>query len=79
VCWRPASIDGEPSASEPPLYKVFRPVARVVLQPFPALYVKGEDIGLAMLQATADGARGLIIENAEIRRMARRARQRFTP
>jgi uncharacterized protein YbjT (DUF2867 family) len=78
VCWRPASIDGEPSASEPPGYKLFRPLARVLLQPFPTLYVKGEDIGLAMLQATADGIRGRIIENAEIRKIARLARARFS-
>ena len=74
VCWRPASIDGMPSASEPAAYKAFRPVARVLLQPFRSLYVKGEDIGLAMLQATIDGVRGRIVDNAEIRELADRAR-----
>ena len=74
VCYRPASIDGMPSASEPPLYKVFRPVARVLLKPFRGLYVSGADIGLAMLQAQADGARRRIFENAEIRDLADRAR-----
>ena len=70
VCWRPASIDGMPSASEPPAYKVFRPIARVILRPFRSLYVTGEDIGLAMLKATADGVQGRVIENAKIRDMA---------
>jgi uncharacterized protein YbjT (DUF2867 family) len=75
VCWRPASIGGMTSASEPLAYKLFRPVARVVLQPFRTLYVRGEDIGLAMLQATADGTRRRIFENAEIRALAARARR----
>lgn len=73
-CYRPASIDGMPSASEPVGYKLFRPVARVVLQPFRSLYVSGEDIGLAMLQAAEDGVRGSIIENTCIRDFADRAR-----
>ena len=72
VCWRPASIDGMPSASEPLAYKLFRPVARVLLRPFHSLYVTGEDIGRAMLRATREGIRGRIIENAEIRRLASR-------
>lgn len=69
VCWRPASIDGAPSESEPPLYRVMRPVMRL-FSPFPGIYVKGEDIGRAMLQATAEGIRSRIIENPEIRRRA---------
>jgi uncharacterized protein YbjT (DUF2867 family) len=74
VCWRPASIDGMPSASEPMAYKVMRPLARLVLKPFRSLYVTGEDIGLAMAQATIDGARRRVFENAEIRDLADRAR-----
>jgi len=74
VCWRPGSIDGVPSDSEPPLYKAIRPIARVLLRPFRSLYVTGEDIGLAMLQATRDGVRGRVFENAEIRDMAALAR-----
>ena len=77
VCYRPASIDGVPSASEPPLYKAFRPVARVLLKPFRSLYVSGEDIGLAMLQATADAVRSRIIENPEIRDLADRGRDTY--
>jgi uncharacterized protein YbjT (DUF2867 family) len=74
VCWRPASIDGMPSASEPWSYKALRPVARLMLKPFRSLYVTGEDIGLAMLQAATDGARRRVFENAAIRDMADRAR-----
>jgi uncharacterized protein YbjT (DUF2867 family) len=73
-CWRPAAIDGVPSASEPLLFRVARPVVRVVFGPFRSLYVKGEDIGLAMLAATKAGTRGTIIENAEIRALADTAR-----
>ena len=72
ICWRPASIDGMPSASEPPAYKVFRPIARVLLKPFRSLYVSGEDIGLAMLEANAAGYRSRVIANAEIRDLADR-------
>ncbi len=74
VCWRPGSIDGVPSASEPVLYKAFRPVARVVLKPFRSLYVTAEDIGLAMILASVQGIRGRVIENAEIRDLADRQR-----
>jgi uncharacterized protein YbjT (DUF2867 family) len=75
VCYRPASIDGMPSASEPKAYKAFRPIARIVLKPFRSLYVSGDDIGLAMLQAAADRIRDRIIENAVIRDMADGARR----
>ena len=78
VCYRPASIEGMPSASEPPLYKAFGPVARVLLKPCRMLYVSGEDIGLAMLQATADGVRSCLIENAGIRDLADRAREKYS-
>jgi uncharacterized protein YbjT (DUF2867 family) len=73
VCWRPAAIDGMPSASEPALYRRLRPVFRL-LRPFRGLYVHGEDIGRAMLQATADGWRGRIVENAALRDLADRWR-----
>jgi uncharacterized protein YbjT (DUF2867 family) len=74
VCWRPAAIDGLPSQSEPRLYRVLRPFLRL-MSPFRTLYVKGEDIGFAMLQATAEQWRGRTVENAEIRDLADRARQ----
>lgn len=72
VCWRPAAIDGVPSQSEPRLFKVLRPLFRL-LSPFRGLYVKGEDLGRAMLLGAAEGMRGRIVENAEIRDLADRA------
>jgi hypothetical protein len=70
VCWRPASIDGVPSASEPLGYKILRPIARVLLRPFPAWYVTGTEIGIAMLEATRRGVRKRVFENREIRALA---------
>ncbi|TAM44121.1 MAG: epimerase [Acidobacteria bacterium] len=75
VCWRPAVIDGEPSASAPRPYQALRPLFRL-LRPFRSLYVTGEDLGRAMLQATAERMRGCIVENAQIRAMAARAPRR---
>lgn len=72
VCWRPGAIDGEPSDNANRLYRIVRPLFRL-LKPFRSLYVSGEDLGYAMLQASADHARGRIIENAEIRAIAERA------
>ena len=74
-CWRPAAIDGVPSASEPALFRVMRPVMRL-LRPFRGLYVKAEDIGLAMIVATQDRRDGVIFENAAIRDLADTARPR---
>lgn len=72
VCWRPAFIDGETSQSGPRIYQAIRPLFRL-LKGFRGFYVAGEDIGRAMLRATAEGIRGRIIENAEIRDIASRA------
>jgi uncharacterized protein YbjT (DUF2867 family) len=70
ACWRPAFIDGESSESAPRIYQALRPFFRL-LSPFRSLYVTGEDIGRAMLQATAAGnVRGRRIGNAEIRQRA---------
>jgi uncharacterized protein YbjT (DUF2867 family) len=71
VCWRPAFIDGADSRSQPRIYQAMRPLFRV-LSPLRGLYVTGEDIGRAMLQATAEGLRGRTIENREIRDRADR-------
>ena len=51
-----------------------RPSVRsaVLLRPFRSLYVTGDDIGRAMLQATRERLRGRIVENAEIRAIAAR-------
>jgi uncharacterized protein YbjT (DUF2867 family) len=69
VCWRPAFIDGEDSASGPRLYQAIRPLFRL-LSPLRGLYVSGEDLGRAMLHAAAGNIRGRVIENREIRKLA---------
>jgi uncharacterized protein YbjT (DUF2867 family) len=74
-CWRPAAIDGLPSASEPALFRLLRPGMRL-LAPFRSLYVKAEDIGLAMIAATQDRRDGVIFENAAIRDLADTSRVR---
>jgi uncharacterized protein YbjT (DUF2867 family) len=73
VCWRPAFIDGANSDNAPRLYQVIRPAFRL-LRGMRGMYVAGEDIGIAMIQATRDGERGRIIDNREIRAMADLAR-----
>jgi uncharacterized protein YbjT (DUF2867 family) len=73
-CWRPAFIDAEPSASLPKIYAVLRPALRL-LKPFRSMYVAGEDIGRAMLEATRENLRRRVIENAEIRELAERFKQ----
>ena len=72
VCYRPAAIDGMPSASEPTAYKLLRPVGRYFFSWMRRFYVTGDDIGRAMLQAQSQGIRGRVIENAEIRDLADR-------
>jgi len=74
VCWRPAAIDAEPSDNAPKLYSALRPLFRL-LKPFRSLYIAGEDLGRAMLQAASENLRARIIENAAIRDLADRARQ----
>jgi uncharacterized protein YbjT (DUF2867 family) len=71
VCWRPGFIDGAASANAPHLYQAMRPLARL-FKGFRGLYVSGEDIGRAMLQATDEGVRGKTYENREIRDLAER-------
>ena len=48
-----------------------------LLRPFRSLYVRAEDIGIAMLAATRAGIRGRMFENADIRDLADRARARM--
>jgi uncharacterized protein YbjT (DUF2867 family) len=74
VCWRPAFIDGELSESGPQLYQAIRPLLRL-LRPFTGLYVTGADLGLAMIQAARDRLTSSVVENAEIRALASRARK----
>ena len=74
VCFRPGAIDGEPSvAGGRAWYAPFRPLFKV-FAPFRSLYVSGEDLGLAMLQATREGMRARVLENRDIRDLADRAR-----
>ena len=70
-CWRPAFIDAAPSASVPKMYAMLRPALRL-LKPFRSLYILGEDLGRAMLQATRENLRRRVIENPEIRALAAR-------
>jgi uncharacterized protein YbjT (DUF2867 family) len=72
VLWRPAFIDGADADHAPRLYQALRPLFRL-LRPFRSLYVSGDEIGRAMLQATAEGLRRRVIENAEIRAIAARS------
>jgi hypothetical protein len=47
-----------------------------LLRPFRSLYVSGEDLGRAMLQATDERMRKRVLENPDIRDIADRARVR---
>ena len=68
VCWRPAAIDGERVGT----YRMLQPFYRI-LRPFRSLYIDGQDLGRAMLQATKETLRRRVIENREIREIAERA------
>jgi uncharacterized protein YbjT (DUF2867 family) len=70
-CWRPAFIDADPSATLPRAYAMLRPAMRF-LKNVPSLYVDGEDLGRAMIEATIENLRHRVIENAEIRELATR-------
>ena len=54
------------------MYQWLRPAFRL-LKPIRSLYVSGEDIGRAMLQATKEGVAGRVIDNAELRDIADRS------
>ena len=69
VCWRPGYIDGKVSENAPLFQKLLKPVFKLA-RPFRSLYIKAEDLGRAMLQATRGGMRSVIVENRQIRGMA---------
>ena len=69
-CYRPAMIDGEPSASQPRLTMALRPLLRLIFKPFRSTYIMNTDIGRAMLAAQRQGLRRRIFENAEMRDLA---------
>ena len=71
VGWRPAFINGEASANSPMLFKILKPALKL-LKPFRSLYVEGQDLGWAMIQATTENIDGRVIENSEIREIAKR-------
>jgi len=71
VCWRPAFIDGAVSSTGVWYNGALRPLFRL-LKPFKSMYVSGDDLGRAMLQATREGMTRRVIENAEIRELAAR-------
>ncbi len=70
-CWRPAFIDAQPSPNLPKIFATLYPVMRL-LKPFRRLYVAGDDLGFAMLEATKQNLRSRIFENPEIRDLAAR-------
>jgi uncharacterized protein YbjT (DUF2867 family) len=72
VCFRPAAIDGVPPQSEARLFKILRPLIRL-LRPFRNLYIKGEELGRAMLLAATENMASRILENRDIRDLADRA------
>ncbi|HEY8164206.1 MAG TPA: hypothetical protein VIF83_01510 [Gemmatimonadaceae bacterium] len=74
LCWRPGAIDGPPTSGTPWTYRMVRPFFPL-MKPIRSLYVTGEDIGRAMIQATVEKQRARVIENAEIRDMADRSRR----
>ncbi len=74
TCWRPASIDGADSDNAPRTYQAIRPLSRL-FKGFRSLYIAGEDIGRAMLQAHAQEIQGRIVENPEMRDLADRSRR----
>jgi uncharacterized protein YbjT (DUF2867 family) len=74
-CWRPAFIDARPSASLPKTFSTVYPILRL-LKPFRNLYVAGEDLGYAMLEATRENFRSRIFENPEIRELGSRFKGR---
>ena len=70
VCWRPGMIDGVAPSAEPAVLAALRPIMRAAFRNARSMYVSNDDIGRAMLAATARGLRKQILENAEIRDLA---------
>ena len=72
VCWRPAMILADrPPRGLPVSYRAAYPVMRL-LRFVPALSIRAEELGQAMLQSTLDGRRHGTLENREIRAEAKR-------
>lgn len=73
VCWRPGAIDARRTEGWPFFYPA---VIRMMRWIFPSrrYYIRGEDLGRAMLEVAAGNARSRILENPEIRAIADRVR-----
>lgn len=67
--FRPAAIDGEATQSKHGWVSALKPLMKV-LKPFRSMYISGNDLGTAMLQAGREKMRGRILENTEIRDLA---------
>jgi uncharacterized protein YbjT (DUF2867 family) len=70
LCWRPAMIGGTPGAPMPRYLELLRPALAALFKPFKSLYIESDDIGRAMITATAQGLRRRIFENPEMRDLA---------
>ena len=77
VCWRPGAIDARRTEGWPFFYPA---VIRTMRWVFPSrrYYIRGEDLGRAMLAVAAGNARSRILENPEIRAIADRVRAQET-
>ena len=71
TCYRPGAIDGVRGDSTATWYGALLPLAKI-FSPFRSLYISGDDLGRAMLQAAAEGLRGVVLENLEMRDLADR-------
>jgi uncharacterized protein YbjT (DUF2867 family) len=72
ICWRPAYIHNETPRAGRQWIERFARTIYPALKGIRSLSITGEALGQAMLQATLEGLRSGIIENAEIRTIAGR-------
>jgi hypothetical protein len=75
VCWRPGAIDARRTEGWPFFYPATIRTMRWIF-PSRRYYVRGEDLGRAMLEVAGENARSRIVENPEIRAIADRLRGR---
>lgn len=75
VCWRPGGIDARRTEGWPFFYPAMIRTMRWIF-PSRRYYIRGEDLGRAMLEVAAGNARSRILENPEIRAIADRVRAR---
>ena len=75
VCWRPGAIDARRTEGWPFFYPMTIRTMRWIF-PSRRYYVRGEDLGRAMIEVAATNARARILENPEIRAIADQVRAR---